>query len=65
LRVVIGERGLKDGTIEVKWRKEASARNIPAANAGEGILAELTKAKADFSGEVAARRASRASAKGH
>jgi prolyl-tRNA synthetase len=65
LRVVIGERGLKDGTIEVKWRKEPSARNIPAANAGTGIVSELAKAKADFAGEVAARRAARASARGH
>src|SRR5262249_51093665 len=41
LRVVIGERGLKDGSIEVKWRSEAAARNIPAASAGAAILAEL------------------------
>ena len=29
LRVVVGERGLKDGTIELKWRTEAAARQIP------------------------------------
>lgn len=41
LRVVIGERGLKEGTLEVKWRDESAARNISAANAGESVLAEL------------------------
>ena len=46
LRVVIGERGLKDGSIEVKWRHEAAARNLPLASAVEAILAELAGAKA-------------------
>ncbi len=41
LRVVIGERGLKDGTVELKWRTEAAARQIPAASAAESILAEI------------------------
>ncbi len=45
LRVVIGERGLKDGTIELKWRTEAAARQIPAAQAAELILAEIAGAK--------------------
>jgi prolyl-tRNA synthetase len=46
LRVVIGERGLKDGSIEVKWRHAAAARNLPLATAVEAILAELAGAKA-------------------
>src|SRR5262249_60707842 len=33
LRVVVGERGLKDGTIEMKWRPGHQARPIPAAPA--------------------------------
>lgn len=41
LRVVVGERGLKDGTIEVKWRDADAAHHVPVANAGEAILAEL------------------------
>ena len=41
LRVVIGERGLKEGTIEVKWRTDPAAHNVTAATAGEAILAEL------------------------
>jgi len=46
LRVVIGERGLKDGCIEVKWRHEAAARNLPLATAAPAILAELAGARA-------------------
>ena len=45
LRVVIGERGLKDGTIEVKWRTEAGAEAVPAATAAEAILAEIAAAR--------------------
>lgn len=45
LRVVVGERGLKDGAIEIKWRGEAAAKNIPLAKAGEEILAELNRAR--------------------
>ena len=65
LRVVVGERGLKDGTIELKWRTEAAARQIPAATAAELILAELAAARerlASFCQErIAARAAARAS----
>ena len=46
LRVVIGERGLKEGAIELKWRSEAAAKNVPLASAAEGILAELAEARA-------------------
>ena len=46
LRVVIGERGLKDGSIEVKWRHEAAARNLSLATATQAILAELAGARA-------------------
>ena len=45
LRVVVGERGLKDGTIEVKWRSQSEAKHIPAATAAEAILAELAAAR--------------------
>lgn len=41
LRVVIGERGLKEGTIEVKWRDAAAARTLPLEGAGVAILEEL------------------------
>ena len=45
LRVVIGERGLKEGTLELKWRTDAAARQIPAAGAAESILAEVAAAR--------------------
>ena len=37
LRVVIGERGLKEGKLEVKWRWEGSAEMLPVEGAGETI----------------------------
>ena len=64
LRVVIGERGLKEGTIEVKWRTEASAHNVPAANAGEAILVELDTKRRELDAQFDARRAARAGARG-
>jgi prolyl-tRNA synthetase len=45
LRVVIGERGLKDGKIEIKWRNQSEARQIPAAIAVEAILREIEAAR--------------------
>ncbi len=32
LRVVVGERGLKDGTIETKWRNQSEAQAHPGGN---------------------------------
>ncbi len=61
LRVVVGERGLKEGTIEVKWRNEAAAHHVPAASAGAAILAELASAHEVLRDTQRERRASRAS----
>ncbi len=44
LRVVVGERGLKDGTIEIKWRDQSEAKHIPAATAADTIIAEISAA---------------------
>jgi prolyl-tRNA synthetase len=44
LRVVIGERGLKDGTFELKWRDQPEPKNIPASTAVDTILAEISAA---------------------
>ena len=41
LRVVIGERGLKDGQVEVKWRTDAAAHHVPLERAGAAISDEL------------------------
>ena len=32
LRVVVGERGLKDGTIEIKWRNQSEAQAHPGGS---------------------------------
>jgi prolyl-tRNA synthetase len=64
LRVVIGERGLKDGTIEVKWRNEAAARNVPLATAGVGILQELIEARARHESHCRERIVARTGAQG-
>ncbi len=64
LRIVIGERGLKEGTVEVKWRTDAQAHHISAATAGESILAEVEATKKSLDAKVAERRTARAVAKG-
>ncbi len=42
LRVVIGERGLKEGKLEIKWRWEKEAQKIDLAGAAES-LAEMIR----------------------
>ena len=64
LRVVVGERGLKDGTIEIKWRNQPAAKHIPAAGAAQLILAEVTAAHERHDAYCAERRRARAAGKG-
>jgi prolyl-tRNA synthetase len=64
LRIVISERGLKEGTIEVKWRTEAASRNISAATADESILAELETTRTGMGTLTAERRIARAATRG-
>jgi len=45
LRVVVGERGLKDGTVEMKWRAQGEPKLIPAASATQLILAEIDEVR--------------------
>ena len=40
-RVVIGDRGLKDGKLEYQGRRDASATAVPVAEAGEFLTAKL------------------------
>jgi prolyl-tRNA synthetase len=63
LRVVVGERGLKDGTIEVKWRHQPAATHIPAASAGESILAMVAAERQKHDAFCADRRHARAAAR--
>ncbi len=65
LRVVIGERGLKDGTIEVKWRSDSEAHQVSAATAGEAILAELEATRKTLQAQCEERRVARAAVRGH
>jgi prolyl-tRNA synthetase len=62
--VVISERGLKEGTLEVKWRTDAAAHQVSAATAGEAILAELESTRRGLETVATERRLSRSAAKG-
>ena len=44
-RVVIGERGLKDGQVEFQGRTESTAQNIPLANIKDHVIAAVQAAK--------------------
>ena len=63
LRVVVGERGLKDGTVEVRWRTDAAAHNVSAATAGEAILAEIAETRKTHATECLNRQIARAAEK--
>jgi prolyl-tRNA synthetase len=62
IRVVIGERGLKDGTVEIKWRTDAAARNLSAATAAEALLAEIASVHKAAEATLAERRRARGKA---
>jgi prolyl-tRNA synthetase len=64
LRIVVGERGLKDGTIEVKWRHQSEAQHIQAASAAEAIIAMLATAREQHASFCAERVQARAAARG-
>jgi prolyl-tRNA synthetase len=47
LRVVIGERGLKEGKLEIKWRWEAAASQIETAGAAARIAEMVVEERKD------------------
>jgi prolyl-tRNA synthetase len=63
LRVVISERGLKDGTIEVKWRRDNAAHTVQATGAASAIVGELAGEMSKIGAEIEARKSKRAGAK--
>jgi prolyl-tRNA synthetase len=63
LRVVVGERGLKEGTLELKWRSEPSALSVPASSAGDAILDVLDQARKNLATSCDDRRERRAATK--
>jgi prolyl-tRNA synthetase len=60
LRVVIGERGLKEGKIEIKWRSQSEPKHVPAATAAEAIVAEIDAARRQHDAWCSERRRARA-----
>jgi prolyl-tRNA synthetase len=60
LRIVVGDRGLKEGKIEIKWRTEATARQVAVEGAGEAILAEVAAKRREQEARNDERRAARA-----
>jgi len=64
LRVVVGERGLKDGTVEIKWRTQTEPKLIPAASAAQLILAEIDQARKHLEANCRERRQARATSRG-
>jgi prolyl-tRNA synthetase len=63
LRVVVGERGLKEGKIEIKWRHESEARQVPAETAASAVLDEVAAVRRRHDDGCAERRAGRAAAR--
>jgi prolyl-tRNA synthetase len=64
LRVVVGERGLKDGTVELKWRGQAEAKQVPAASAAEAIAGEIAEARRRHDAYCLERSQARAAVRG-
>ncbi|MGO9466200.1 MAG: proline--tRNA ligase [Isosphaeraceae bacterium] len=64
LRVVVGERGLKEGTVEIKWRDQAAPKLIPAASAAELILVEIDEARKRVGANCRERRQARPASRG-
>ncbi len=63
LRVVIGERGLKEGKIEIKWRNQSEAKQVPATTAAATILEEIEAARREHDAWCGGRQQSRAAAR--
>jgi len=51
LRVVVGERGLKDGNVEVKRRDASAASAVAAKNASDAVIKVLNEMKASLAGK--------------
>jgi prolyl-tRNA synthetase len=63
LRVVVGERGLIEGKIEIKWRDEAEPKHVSANTAVAAILGEIAKARGRHDAFCQQRREARAAAR--
>jgi prolyl-tRNA synthetase len=63
LRIVIGERGLADGKIELKWRSEKLPISIDAATATQQILEEINRVRQIENAANAQKAAARSAAR--
>jgi prolyl-tRNA synthetase len=43
LRVAVGERGIKEGIVELKWRDQAEAQRVPVSDAVQAVLSALAE----------------------
>jgi prolyl-tRNA synthetase len=64
LRVVVGDRGLKEGKVELKWRHESEASTIPADGAGLAVVEKLIAARQVEDRRVEQRAEERAARRG-
>jgi prolyl-tRNA synthetase len=64
LRVVVGERGLKEGTIEVKWRSDEKPHTVSLTTAAEAVLAELDATRKAHAAACHEKRVARAVSRG-
>ena len=44
LRLTVGGRGLKEGIVEMKWRREKDVRKVPLADAAATLSAAVRQA---------------------
>ena len=65
LRVVVGDRGLKEGKVELKWRHEAEASTVPAEGAGLAVVEKLVAARQAEDRRVEQRGGERKARRGH
>ena len=61
LRVVISERGLKEGTLEVKWRHEKEAKTVPLQGGADAIAGMMREARAAHAAKCETRQVIRKS----
>jgi prolyl-tRNA synthetase len=64
LRIVVGDRGLKEGKVELKWRHESEASTIPADGAGLAVVEKLIAARQAEDRRVEQRAEQRAARRG-
>lgn len=64
LRIVVGERGLKEGKVEFKWRNSGEASTMPADGAAAALVEELGRAMRAEAERCAERKARRVAGAG-